>query len=351
VKRGKPRIVEYLYIHQPGEEFDYPTSRSGNGTARTAVRYLECALVQAASLLARDVDCEVALVTNLTDMRAIGRRGARLVAAAESLGVELVFAEYRNRPRAELPEFMSSQYVFDAIVAASDPGDPDQVLWLMDADCVWFDPRKVLAAAPPSPGIGCVHIPYPPDWDICGLTPQEVGELARDLGAPDASIRWVGGELLTGTAGDLRALVATCKALEREVVDAGFALYTEEHLLSLAGALGRASFSDLSSVARRVLTGPRHKAPVIEDPLSIGLWHLPSEKGLGFRRSARAILSGHVEQLVSDLDVPSHAMKRFNISGAGWPRRVRDDAWLARQRVRDGVLSRLAPRKAQGLSR
>lgn len=340
--RSTPLVVQYLYVHGPGEAFDYPSSRSWGGSGRLAARYLECVLVQAASLRGRGVECDLALVTNLTDRRLLGGRGARLLEEIESAGVEIVFADYLHRPPGEVAMFASSRYVFDAIVAAGGEGDPDRQLYLVDVDCVWLDAPKVFAAVPPSPGVGCIHIPYPPDWELFGFTPRTLGELAGRMGAPDAPVRWVGGELLAGTAADLRALVSACEELEREVgaaYDRAFA--TDEQLLSLAGALGRVRLHDLSSVAQRIWTGPRHGAPAVEDPASLGLWHLPSEKGLGFRRAADAIAAGRAERLVGDLEVPARALKRFNVEGAGWSRRIRDDGWLAMQRLRDVLRSRL----------
>ncbi|HYM53759.1 MAG TPA: glycosyltransferase family 4 protein [Solirubrobacteraceae bacterium] len=345
--RPPPLVVQYLYVHAPGERFDYPSSRSHGGSGQLAARYLECVLVQAASLRLRGVDCDLALVSNLADRRVVGRRGARLLEEIESLGVEMLFADYLHRPPVETSTFASSRYVLDAILAVGANEDPDRRLWLVDVDCVWIDAPKVFAAAPPAPGIGCIHIPYPPDWELYGFTPRTLGELAVRLGAPGGALRWVGGELLAGAAADLRALVSTCEQLEREVAAEGQALRTEEQLLSLAGALGRAQFHDLFHVAQRIWTGPRHGAPPLGDVASLGLWHLPSEKGLGFRRAARTIASGHGERLARDLEVPARALRRFNVLGAGWTRRVRDDGWLAAQRLRDVVRSRLRRGSAQ----
>jgi hypothetical protein len=336
----RPLVVPYLYVHGPGEAFDYPSSRSQGRSAGLAARYLECVLVQAGSLRLRDVDCDVALVTNVTDRGALGRRGARLLEAIEGLGVEIVFADYLHRPAVEMTTFAASRYVFDAIAAVAD-GDPERQIWLTDVDCVWVDPAKVFAAAPALPGVGCIHIPYPPDWELYGYTPRTMGELAHRLGAPDTSLRWVGGELLAGTAADLRALVADCEQLELELAEQHQTLTTEEQLLSLAGALGRVRFEDVSSVAQRIWTGPRHGAPAVGSPGSLGLWHLPSEKGLGLRRAAGEILSGRSERLVRDLDSPTRALKRFNVEGAGRRRRIRDDGWLAMQRLRDRVLVKI----------
>jgi len=306
---------------------------------------MECALVQSASLCMREFDCDVVLVTNDTDLGAGRGRAARLLDAASSLGVEVVYADYLHRPADNNPAFMASQYVWDAILAVAERSEPDRQLWLMDTDCVWFDPRRVFACAPGAPGVGCIEMNYPQDWELNGWTPRQIGELAGRMGVPGtpgvdvpwAPVKWVGGELLAGAAADLRTLVGTCKELELNAIELGAALHTEEHLLTLAWALGRVDIHDLSAVARRVWTGPRHGAPQIENPEAIGVWHLPAEKGLGFRRAAREVLAGQGRRLVEDLDVPARALKRFNIAGGGWQRRLRDDSWIAGQRLRDGV--------------
>lgn len=341
-----PLIVQYLYVHGDGEAFFYPTSRSSRSAAQVANRYLECALTQAASLRLRDVDCDLALVTNLGDPSSLGRAGARLVACIESLGVRMLPTEYRHRPGAAGGDghdsYVSSRYVLDAIVAAAEGQPANRQLWLTDLDCVWPDAARVFAAAPPSPEIGYVQIPYPPDWDAVGfgsvaLSRAAIGEFALGMGGSQTLPSWVGGELLTGTPDALRALVSVCEGIDERLAAQGTVLSTEEQTLTLAGALELVRFSDLSAVARRILTGPRHGAVNPENPLACGLWHLPSEKGLSLRRAANEMLAGRPARLRRDLADPARAARRFNVYGTGLARRIRDDGWLAVQRLRGAM--------------
>lgn len=336
-------VVQYLYVHRAQERFEYPSSRSSGGAANTAMRYLECALVQTASLRMREADCDIVLVSNLEDPRdpsLVERRGVRLLEKMESLGVRLVHAAYEHRSPKPVPMFEASRYVLDAINAVSVKSDPARRLWFVDVDCVWIDPQKVFAAAPQQGSVGCIHIDYPPDWDVNGVTPRGLGELGRELGECPVPVAWVGGELLCGASSDLSAMVTACEKLDAELTEHGTELPAEEQLLSLAGGLGRIDFTDLSHVAWRLWTGPRHGALPHADPASLGLWHLPSEKGLGFRRAANAILSGRTARLRRDLQEPAKAMKRFNVGGAGLVRRLRDDGWLAAYRLRRALESR-----------
>ena len=163
-----PLIVQYLYVHEPGEGFSYPTARSGSSVARIAARYLECALVQAASLSLRNVDCEQVLVTNVSDRDVLGRNGIELLERIESLGVSVISAEYCHRPGDDNDFYVSSRYVLDAILAAAEGQPEDRQLWLTDLDCVWLDAERVFAAAPPADEIGCIQIGYALDWDGVG---------------------------------------------------------------------------------------------------------------------------------------------------------------------------------------
>jgi hypothetical protein len=340
VARERPCVVQYLYLHGPGESLAYPSSRSSGGAASLGARYLECVLVQAASLRWNAPDCELLLVTNLSSRDWLTRRGRALLDRALALGVELVTADYRHAPRTPVSDFYSSCYVFDAIEAVTARVQPGRQLWFVDVDCVWLDPQAAFAAVASGQGIGTVQIGYPPDWVVQGYAREDIGRLGARLGSCQPVPPWVGGEVLGGTASELRRLVEVCEELERELELLGSPLNTEEQILSLAGGLGRLELRDLVGVAGRVWTGRRHGASNPPDPVALALWHLPSEKGLSIRRAANALLRGQARGLRRDLSSRSRAARRFNTAGASWRRSLRDDAWIAASRARDAILLR-----------
>jgi hypothetical protein len=330
-------VVMYLYVHDLGESINYPTVRAKSSVEDVALRYLECAVAQAASLCLTNAACDVVLATNGRGSRLIGRKGIELLERIEALGVEIVPTDYRHRPH-NTEQYLSSRYVLDAIETVG-RGQPDErAMWLTDLDCIWTNPSLMFSQLPASPEIGCINIGYGPDWDpVCfgdhGLTRRALGAIGSALGASEEEPPWIGGELLAGTAGDLQELVRKCEQLDAELAERDIALPTEEQLLTLAGATGRVRFRDLSAIARRMTTGPRNQAARVEDPLSLGLWHLPSEKGLSLRRTAQLVSSQRTAQLERDFAEPSRAARRFNVAGAGPFRRIRDDSWLASQRL------------------
>ncbi|MGO9319769.1 MAG: hypothetical protein ACLQBY_03040 [Solirubrobacteraceae bacterium] len=335
-----PLVVQYLYVHEPEEGFYYPTARASSSAAGVAIRYLECALTQAASLRLRDLECELVLATNISDRAALGRVGADLLDRIEALGVRILPTEYRHRPKKGTEIYVSSRYVLDAILSSTEGQPAERQIWLTDLDCVWANPEQVFASAPAASEIGCIYIDYPPDWDTVGFevhgrTRRAIGELANELGSSEEVPPWVGGELLSGRPAALRELVSVCEELDAQLAATGRTLPNEEQILSLAGALGRARFVDLYRVARRITTGPRSHAARAGDPLSIGLWHLPSEKGLSLRRAAQQVRRGHTRRLRRDLADPARTARRFNVAGTGPLRRIKDDGWIVAQRLRN----------------
>lgn len=327
-----PLVVQYLYLHAPGDAYTYPSARAGHDARRLAARYLECAAVQAASLRFAGVACDPVLVTNLADpAAALDDHGRRVLAAIDRLGVRRLTAPYDHAPGPEVEMFYSSRYVFDAIGAVTRADEPRRAVWLVDVDCVWRDPARAFDATPDDDAIACVTIGYPPGWDVSGHTRASIGALAGS----DQPAEWIGGELLAGRAGALRDLVATCEALDA----AGPRLPTEEALLTYAGALGRIRFTDRSDLAGRIWTGPRHGAANPPDPQALALWHLPSEKGLSFRRAAAELTRERTKRLRADLADARRAAHRFNLDDSP-ATRVRNDTWLAAQKLRSAIIER-----------
>ena len=95
VASGQPLVCMYLFLDAEGETVPpHPSPRTAS-----PLRYLECALVQAASLRLAGAPCEVALVTNLDGERGLSRGARRLLGALGDLGVDLLPLALRDRAR------------------------------------------------------------------------------------------------------------------------------------------------------------------------------------------------------------------------------------------------------------
>ena len=273
--------------------------RRHSSAAGSPTRYLECALTQAASLRLQELDCELVLATNIGDRARAGAQRRRAARAASRRSACGSCPPSTATGRARAPRiYVSSRYVLDAILTASEGQPAERELWLTDLDCVWADPELVFAtrAEPPSE-IGCVYIDYPPDWDTVGFeahgrTRRAIGELARTMGGAEEVPPWVGGELLPGRPERCASSSAPARSSTRGSPGRR-TLPTEEQILSLAGAT-RASALPRPLGGRQAHDDrpAQPGAASVEDPLSIGLWHLPSEKGLSLRRAAARSRAG-----------------------------------------------------------
>jgi hypothetical protein len=328
---ASPLVCMYLFLEEGGATVPpHPSPRTAS-----VVRYLECALVQAASLRLGDADCDLAIVANRPALDISGRDARAIWAKLDGLGVRRIECDLGVGQGGAA----ASRFPREAIRALA--GEPvERSVWIPNLDCVWVAPARVLEAAPRPGEVGCLTIGYPPDWSVggsaaVGRSRAELGRLAVSLGATPSpeSPPWIGADLLAGEIGTLVALVESCDELETRLPTEGGPAGNEQ-LLTLAGALGRARFADLSAVASRIQTGARHGSGMPAGVESLGLWHLPAEKGLSLRRAARAILGGGEDALRADLAAPRRAMERFNLCAPSRAHQLRDDAWVLAQRLR-----------------
>jgi hypothetical protein len=330
----------YLFVDASGATVPpHPSPRTAS-----PLRYLECALVQAASLRLGAARCEIALVTNLDRARGLGREGRRLWRALQALDVAVWPLELRIEPGEEAAASRLPREAAGALAAALPGG---RACWLPNLDFVWVDAPRALARTPAPGTLGALAIPYPPDWRVGG--PGEIGSTRAELGSRAAALgaasseppRWIGADVLAGTAATIAAAFEACDELDERFAAQGLTA-TNEQLLTLAAALGRVEIVDLSPLARRIQTGARHTAGVPADVAELAVWHLPAEKGLSLRRAARTIARGRERRLAADLASAPRAMRRFNVGGARRAHQLRDDVWVGFGRLAPGRLRRSA---------
>jgi hypothetical protein len=324
----------HIYVDERGR----PISPHPGVRTSSPERYLECAVVQAASLRLQDAICDIALVGNFVEDERLGRRARKLLAALRELDVELVRSALRIEPSSG---YGPARPLRDALTLASAGQGAQRRLWFPNADCVWRDPQAALRLHLDADEVGCLVIDYPPDWSVGG--PAQVGNTRRSLGStalrfgPSRGVpAWIGGDVLSGTCEALAKLGEVYDELDARLRSDGL-VATNEQLLTLAGALGRVSFRDLAEIFGRVHTGARHR-DAAAGASGLAVWHLPGEKGLSFRRSANLVLAGRSRRLGAELADEARAARRFNVAATRRSRQLCDYSWLAAR----GIVAKLA---------
>jgi hypothetical protein len=220
-----------------------------------------------------------------------GDRPAWFERVRQRLAVEIVEQPFRHLPPdAESGRrFVGSTYTLDAADWISQQGSSEEVWILLDPDTVTLGPVDVerwtsllghltwpLEARNPNNGLSCAK--YQALRPVLGL---------RDSDEPIV----VGGEFLAGSKDVFRRLSAEAARVWQVnltlAADGDLPLKTEEHVLSMV--LPTLPADDSRDVADRIWTAARYRT-VNGTESRLLIWHLPSEKGRGFRRVLQAAL-------------------------------------------------------------
>jgi hypothetical protein len=256
----------------------------------------------------------------------------------DALGVELVEVPFDHGPPPGFANsFRSCFYLLDIVQHLSATLADDDVVMLLDNDCVCARPLDAMVETARTEGVLAYHIPYSEDHDINGLTRRQEVEIYRDIGFPiEEPPAHYGGELFAATGRETRRIEvplehAWSESLRRFA--AGQRHFpTEEHHLGFAlNSLGYSSRSASAFIDRIWHERPAERRRA-EETLQLAIWHTPAEKTLGFRslfREARDRRSKLWQLPVGD-ELARHLGRHLGI-----PYRTR------RKKVADVVAARL----------
>jgi len=254
----------------PVDDAQNPNVRRSGGDP--AEPYYRAMTVAFASMRRWNPDLALRLITNVEPPQ-------QHAAAMELLQVAVVEAPFDHRPpRGFYPMFAGSLYQLDAMRAASDTST-----LFIDPDILCIRPIDAMLAGPDGE-VGVLPLPYPDDEDVNGLTARQAGELHGLLGEPVLAADHYGGECFAVPASESELILERAERawrLSLERFEQGSTRFTtEEHLLNFA--LRRVNTRSLEPYVRRIWTTPRHRT-VDGHESDLTLWHLPAEKGRGFR--------------------------------------------------------------------
>src|SRR6185437_8213713 len=127
---GPPLVCTYLFLDASWRTLPpHPSPRTAS-----PLRYLECAVVQAASLRLAGAECELLLVTNLDGPAGLGRAGRRAWEALAALEVKRHALPLRIEPGTDPA---ATRLPREAIRAVAGEADREREVWLANLDCVW----------------------------------------------------------------------------------------------------------------------------------------------------------------------------------------------------------------------
>ncbi|GAB3287282.1 hypothetical protein [Hymenobacter tenuis] len=207
------------------------------------------------------------------------------------LGVRIQEMEFEQyQPPANFSgKFRNGFYKLEVMSALSGPQAADCSL-LLDSDCVWTRNSAELEAAVGSGSLLLYDMSSGPDDKIFGLSRRDMGDLYRQLfpDFPETAPYYYGGELVGGTRGCFRELIATIAQQWNHIISTykqqpprfcnQESIFDNDEYITIPAynSLPRPKLNAQPFI-RRMWTAYRY-SDVRDSDLDLPIWHMPSEK-------------------------------------------------------------------------
>jgi hypothetical protein len=207
------------------------------------------------------------------------------------LGVQIINIDYNHKPpKGYWSQWQSTFYIIDCLNYLKDYISDDDVVLILDLDCVWVGPVTNLERQIRKDGITNYCIDYPEDHVVHQLTRRDLQVIFSDLSGISAKYppNYYGGEFyaFSGKKNALILYEEAHKAMKASISRSQKNLpkfNTEEHLFSyIFWKLGIEN-GNANKYIKRIWTSPIYRN-VENSDLELLIWHLPREKKYGIKR-------------------------------------------------------------------
>lgn len=287
-------LVTWFHGDEPDRAGTYAQTLGDAASLAHYETYLRCVDVCVASFRRWNPASRAVVVLN---PRADETLSAERRAFWASIGVESTVAVNTHRPDQDLySRWQNQTYLFDVIAAALEGVDEDGAVAVIDSDVVIRRNLDGMAADVREAGFLPMEVPFAPDQEVHGVSREDLRRLhmAWSGRALDFAPAYQGGELVAGTAGELRRLLDAVESVYRwalgEQVAGRLHPNEEAQMISLARPV-RSEDVRGNAWIERIWTQPWTHRAVPANAADLALWHLPAEKKTGLRALHRPALA------------------------------------------------------------
>jgi hypothetical protein len=285
-------ICTWMYAETPAERGIYPQLGMDSATKTAHDVYWRCIVVffETARRALRDKpDCRLVLFTNQASLPTVD--GVDLKGYLRKLNVDIIIKDYTWRPAAKSRLWFNQYYIFDILSSLDSMLGTEDAVIIADCDCVFVrDPAQLFEIVRRDDVLLIsVDETRGADDEINGLSRRMAMDVYQTLGndRPDSPPAYFGGEcygLTRKTLTSVMALAPVVKLANDALAAAGQPYLSDEaHFYSfLMWKLGF-SHPNGNSRVRRIWTSWKNNTTRASD-LDLTMWHLPSEKTIGFRK-------------------------------------------------------------------
>jgi hypothetical protein len=289
---GLNYICTWMYAETEADKGTYPQLGMDSTTQGAQAVYWRCTIIFFETIrraLQGDESFRLVLFTNLVRLPTVD--GVDLNAYFARIGVQVVSLQYTWKPAGSRRSWFNQYYVFDIFSYLAATLNSDDAVVLADSDCVFVrDPSRLFdVVRRDGVLLITVDVTVPEDQEINGLSRTGAVDVYERLGSqrPTASPPYFGGECY----GMTKRVIEAAMEMARSVKPANDALaargerYLSDEAHFFSFVLWRLGFSRPNGnlLVRRIWTSWKANTTTAED-LDLTLWHLPSEKRIGFQK-------------------------------------------------------------------
>jgi hypothetical protein len=283
-------ICTWIYAESASEGGIYPQlGRTSTGEAQNV--YWRCVAVffeTARRALVDPQDYRLLLFTNLSTLPVID--GMDIGDFLRKLGVEVITIDYTWKPAGSRRIWLNQYYIFDIFDRLDHMLGEEDAAIVADCDCVFVRDPASLFEIMRRDGVLLIEVEETQsgDDDINGLSRSKAIDVYECLGdiRPQVPPIYFGGEcygMTRNTLTSVTALARVVKPANDKLAKTGHPYLSDEaHFFSyLMWKLGYLQPNGNGCI-RRIWTSWKYNTTRAQD-LELAVWHLPSEKTLGFR--------------------------------------------------------------------
>jgi hypothetical protein len=310
-------ISTWFVGDETGEESIFPQMGMPSSTLRFQRVYWQCIWLFFRSARAFNPHAELVLFINKARHPLLEEFGPSLA----DLEVDLRCVEFRSRPPQGFTETFGNQlYIVDIVRDIAGCNKQDAVWLVLDSDCLIVKPLDALAEATAEHRILTMDCGLPSDENINGLTQQQLGRIAFEMGlvAKEQMLPYYGGEIYAATQAACVKLTTLLDEIMATNIkrwrEGRLAIKEEAHLLSLAYVHMGLNRGTANHFIRRIWTTFKYHT-ACESDLDLPIWHVPAEKRLGFHRMYHYAMKHprQFEKMIQNSNFKGWAAKQLGI--------------------------------------
>ena len=277
---SKNYIATWFYKESAEEASYYPQmGRKGNSSLAHSV-YMQIQVPFFVTFHHYNQDCRFLFFTNIKELPDY------LITLFDKLGVEIVVLDYTCAPPKGWHDSWTNQFfLYDILKAFSSRMDDDDILSIVDADCVCQ--RSLLPFFDNVRKKGCgLYELHKNKWNINGLSQTEAENIYTSFYgvAPSQALSYYGGEFISLRGDKVKEVNAAYGPLwnyNLQLFQEHKPKLNEEALFfSVLAERLHLRNNDANPIFRRIWTNPEFFMSTPED-LFLSVWHLPYEKRRG----------------------------------------------------------------------